>query len=399
MTLSQFLEIPGVPETHPVYQHANWPANQKARFRYFFGNAAERQQIVNVEQSLITAREFNNIVNSVTAIYVNGDTQAVFPDASTNVGSATVVVTPDPVTGMNTTPQGDDQFVFDAAGKIIGINAGPNGIPETWISLNRPSYYSYFNDAAFADDFFTRIDQGGWTRKDTVVSNGTLADYAATLPPAPNPFFDAKSLLDPAIASVHVDISDVTSPVIQQLVGDPVKHSGLMYQMKYFYLPRVTPGKPAPPVAIPPTLTPLDITDLMFVRCRPYNSALTGGRSGMYQMSFDDWTSVSPTTNYAGSLGMMLTVGDSGVEHVSDDYSVAASDSGAKANGDVNWSPQFCFRSRFFGVYVLGRGLVQTGGGATITGERRLEAVYDAIKDEVLWQRSPDTELKALGDP
>lgn len=175
--------------------------------------------------------------------------------------------------------------------------------------------------------------------------------------------------------------------------------------------------------------------------------------------------------------------------------------SGSALNGDVAWSPQICFRSRFFSTYVLAQGLSTkamavvkitsaaaagtnvltidpadlhtdatsgtddkaalvpgallgvpsklinpaTGlpystsqthvytiesysGGSTITltspliapvnvsdatdpadrcaiyttkvtGERRVESIYDAYSDEVLWSRSPLTDKRGLGDP
>jgi hypothetical protein len=109
----------------------------------------------------------------------------------------------------------------------------------------------------------------------------------------------------------------------------------------------------------------------------------------------------------------------------------------------VQWSPVFCFRSRFFGVYVLGRSLahgwdpadpssldiptaqrgqvqkmIMDGQPAPaqtdplypiymqqykfmndISGERRLEAVYDAFADKILWQRESITEKRSMGDP
>ena len=152
------------------------------------------------------------------------------------------------------------------------------------------------------------------------------------------------------------------------------------------------------------------------------------------------------------------------------------------------WSPQICFRSRFFGTYVLAQGLTtqaknvvkitsvapvgtnvlnidpaDLGGDSTalvpgaliavtsklvgyatlqlhvytiesfsgsstitltspliaqvnisdstdandrsaiystkISGERRVESIYDAYNDEVLWSRSPLTDKRGLGDP
>ena len=162
--------------------------------------------------------------------------------------------------------------------------------------------------------------------------------------------------------------------------------------------------------------------------------------------------------------------------------------SGSALNGDVAWSPQICFRSRFFGTYVLAQGLTtqaknvvkitsvapvgtnvltidpaDLGGDSTalvpgaliavtsklagyatlqlhvytiesfsgsstitltspliaqvnisdstdandrsaiystkISGERRVESIYDAYNDEVLWSRSPLTDKRGLGDP
>jgi hypothetical protein len=84
---------------------------------------------------------------------------------------------------------------------------------------------------------------------------------------------------------------------------------------------------------------------------------------------------------------------------------------GLRGDGDVAWSPQISFRSRFFGIYVLGRGVVRGSNmpeadpndpllrqGLKTVGERRLEAVYDAAKDQILWQRSPVSEKRALAE-
>ncbi|MCW8131716.1 MAG: hypothetical protein KIS92_15325 [Planctomycetota bacterium] len=72
--------------------------------------------------------------------------------------------------------------------------------------------------------------------------------------------------------------------------------------------------------------------------------------------------------------------------------------SGTLGNGDVAWSPRFAFRSRFFMVYVLSRAL-QPDGQPSPGGTRRVEAVYDALKDRVIWRRTPATEKRSLGDP
>jgi len=73
---------------------------------------------------------------------------------------------------------------------------------------------------------------------------------------------------------------------------------------------------------------------------------------------------------------------------------------GPLGNGDISWSPRFGFRSRFFAVYVLARGVTTESNGATGYGPtKRLEAVYDALTDKVLWRRWQTTELRNLGDP
>jgi hypothetical protein len=78
-------------------------------------------------------------------------------------------------------------------------------------------------------------------------------------------------------------------------------------------------------------------------------------------------------------------------------------------NGDVSWSPKFAFRSRFFSVFVLGQGMVGVGTDTTTLaeeyaklrpqGEKRIEAVYDALLDQIIWQRSPVTDKRAMGEP
>ena len=68
---------------------------------------------------------------------------------------------------------------------------------------------------------------------------------------------------------------------------------------------------------------------------------------------------------------------------------------------DISWSPRFCFRSRFFKVYVLARSIVTLkGDGTPVYGPTsRLEAVYDAYLDKVLWRRWQATELRRISDP
>ncbi|NUN03876.1 MAG: hypothetical protein HUU41_22450, partial [Bryobacteraceae bacterium] len=79
---------------------------------------------------------------------------------------------------------------------------------------------------------------------------------------------------------------------------------------------------------------------------------------------------------------------------------------GAAGDGDVAWSPRADFRGRYFMVYILARGIVTISkdpwSGVTTThygATRRIEALYDALDDELLWRRNISTELRSLGDP
>jgi hypothetical protein len=80
--------------------------------------------------------------------------------------------------------------------------------------------------------------------------------------------------------------------------------------------------------------------------------------------------------------------------------STASTTSGLNANGDVSWSPQFAYRSRFYHIYVLGRGLIATKEGAAskLSGETRMEAIYDALEDNAIWTRTQLSEKRALGE-
>ena len=435
LTLSQYLEIPGVPDNPPPSKFnlygstppitPNMPTFQKARFRYFFGTALERDRIVNSERSLITAKEFNNIINSVTSIYVNDDKQVAFPGDLLSPGATVVTMGTDGLghPKMNTTPQGDDQFDDNLTPTKIITN--PNAVgsvtAKTWTSVNRPSYYSFFNDSALSDPLWGNIDQA-------------LSDNAKAHPTGQAAFYAAQSVFVPEILAVTV--TNTTSPYvtngqsISQLLqlGNLANHLGPMYQQKFFYLFRILPGHEASLTGDwhtdtswrAPTLDYIDVKDLMCWRCRPYNSpvlnnpappnaiaASSDGRAGFYQMTFDDWT--DSYSKYGYSLGAVQSSGDyidpTDTNMTQNVYSTANINSGvpkgtgAITNGDVSWSPQFAYRSRFYGIYVLGRGLLQ-GAGPQVRdlGERRIEAVYDALKDEVLWQRAQVSDKRSLGD-
>ncbi len=405
LTLSQFLEIPGVYDLHPKFHGANWPSSQKNRFRYFFGSVAERDQAI-AEGSLLTAKEFNNVINSITTIYVNDDAQVGFPGDNVGPGATVITMGTDGAghPKMNTTPQGDDVYDNPANPTKIITNPTGDGIAKTWTSLNRPSYYSYFADANLLESIWPEIDNA-------IFEYAKLHSNDATL-------HAAVSVFEPIISKIPITTGPYTGMTIGKVIGDMSTRTGALYQLKLFYELPITPGNPAPvPDAahgwVPPTIDSVQhVTDIKCCRCRPYNSVYTDGRSGFYQMSFDDWTFTTPDTSY--DYGTVQVHGDP--EDTTGLYSTAKAPtlnnpitlgtpalgstdgSGFKGNGDANWSPQFAFRSRYYGVYVLGRGLLQGATAPRSLGERRLEAVYDALKDEVLWQRSQLSDKRSLGD-
>jgi len=395
LTLEGYLEIPGVSPTAPEYQAniggpvwPNYPVYQKARFEYFF----REDTVAPRASALLTPKEFNNFANSICTASYTDDVQKSAANA-TGLLPDDVVIGPGPNGTVETTPQGDDylmseillgdtsttteagddvpDFDFDLGVFVIkpgpnhvldtvadvaqgdsvvfaGIAAGTNGIVDTVLPRGRPSYYSFFDDANYGENFWSGLAQ------DKDVTN-TPEEYAA------------------------------------------VKH------MKFYY--RLKPKPAAPPVT---TRDPANLSDLISWSCYP--DVGTERKPGFYQLSFDNWD-IGASTPYIYGSGPMLTQGDPDEED-NQKYSSAKRTSGSTGTGDVSWSPQFSYRSRFFGIYVLGRGKVQ--GRTTpeldpndaslrnrlqLTGERRIEAIYDGLKDEILWQRSPLSEKHSLAEP
>ncbi|HYG76337.1 MAG TPA: hypothetical protein VEK08_15130 [Planctomycetota bacterium] len=99
-------------------------------------------------------------------------------------------------------------------------------------------------------------------------------------------------------------------------------------------------------------------------------------------------------------------------QNPSDMVAAENADQRPDANRDVSWSPPVAFRSRYFAIYVLALGTVKGWIGPELNpddpnlrtnlkpaGERRLEAVYDALKDQIIWQRAPVSEKHSLAEP
>jgi hypothetical protein len=74
---------------------------------------------------------------------------------------------------------------------------------------------------------------------------------------------------------------------------------------------------------------------------------------------------------------------------------------GSRTNGSgVTWSTELKFRSRFFHVYVIGRGWNENV--AEPVGVKRLHAVYDSLTKRTVWMRwnlSSRGSLTDMGAP
>jgi hypothetical protein len=397
LTLEGYMEIPGITTANSpelamtIGAEQVWPNDpryQKLRFDHFFLEDTNAPRA----SALLTPKEFNNFANSICTASYTDDVQKS-PANSTGLLPDDVVIGPGPNGTLETAPQGDDylmseirlgdtstttetgddvaDFDFDLGEFVIrpgpnqvldtvpdaaqgdtvvfaGIAAGANGAVETVLPRGRPSYYSFFDDAAYGENFWSGLPQ------DKDMTN-TVEEFNA------------------------------------------VKH------MKFYY--RLKPKPPAPP---PAQRDPANLSDLVAWSCYP--DVGSERKPGFYQLSFDNWD-IGAATPYIYGAGPMLTQGDPDEED-NQKYSTAKRISGATGTGDVSWSPQFSYRSRFFNVYVLGRGKIQGHTGPElnpadpylrnnlkITGERRVECVYDALKDEVLYQRTPLSEKHSLAEP
>ena len=417
ISLSQYMEIPGLLDTDPVYINVNTPAYQKKRFRYFYDDATDAPH----SAGLISPKEFNNIVNSLTTIGQNDDVQLVETGAAPAT-PGTVAITPGLNAVLETQPLGDDvivkhivlglgsttlpvnddikvggsinpgpDLILDTVpdiskGDLVvvdGIAAGLNGIVDSFIPKNRPSYYSYSNDQAYEDAMWAQV-------------NTTLADYAVNGTPAPGPeFFNTETITDPKLDPKQgVPIDKVYYDTAKTITLSEAEAQAIPFSKLYYRRP-LLPGNMTTSPKKPPTWGVTGPDDLISWRCMPRVPAGPPMQpvrlSGFYQMAFDDWAPASG--------GTMMSLGDP--TDTFNTYSTAKMTSGHLGNGDVAWSPQFAFRSRFYAVYVLGRGLLQSGSGgpAKQAGERRIEAVYDALRDEIVWQRAPAGNKRALGDP
>lgn len=475
LSLSQYLEIPGIPDPNTtttldhfklVVSPTEWywpnePYYQKRRFEFFVSDTQGSDLGVTRDMSKITPFEFNNIINSVTSVFLNDDIQTT-PLGTPTTG--TVIAAGDDKQ-LQTSPQGDDvvgKGIFPGPNGLLDtirqgddivtsgtilpgsngtldsviagddqklvteILAGPNGIADTWTSSFRPSYYSFIDDSIYLENFWSNASE---SIEQSIVRQFNLTPIQAIA--------DAKHILADSIKDI------ITSGT------ETIKDADLRasQNVKFYYRLPLKTHMPSPPIAAP-DLDDANLEHLVTWRCSP--SGTNTRRSGFYQMSFDNWQ-----YSYSLSFGPVQPMGDfnqytDGVTDSLDDdlvYSSARPWSGqipsnpllqaslafdfdhvngidpteaaiAVGNGDVSWGPKFAFRSRFFGIYVLGRGELagpwpdpnDTSPKATTQrttvidrlksqGEKRIEAVYDALLDQIIWQRSPITDKRALGEP
>ncbi|MCY3019170.1 MAG: hypothetical protein NTW87_09110 [Planctomycetota bacterium] len=342
----------------------------------------------------LTPKEFNNIVNSLTGTTFTDDVQMLPMGATGSYDD--IAIEPGPNGKLETPPQGgnvvlsylklgptsttmplppDDELDTDAKwGRVIkpgpnltletpadpaqgdtviaaGIALGSSNRVETSIPRGRPSYYSFVDDAMYAESFWST--------------------HPASATPIAN-----------------------TAPEF-----DAAKHMRFYYRLKLKTIPGTPPTYDWEDAVLCDPTDPL--VGLMSWSCYP--DVGSDRKPGFYQMNFADWTLSSFSVTCYYGYGPMLAQGDPDYEMTRDD-STAKRTSGSQGNGDVSWSPQVAFRSRYFGIYVLGRGLIRgwsaaANGPLKVTGERRMEAVYDALKDEIIWQRAPASDKRSLADP
>jgi len=455
LSLARYLEMPGIPDQAPQFKAViggkdtwpNEPLHQIARFKFFFESSLGAPR----SECLVTPFEFNNIINSIST--AKDDIQVV-PFGQT-VTPARPIILPGSDGILQTIPQGDDGFVsriypgpngvldtvvlasdLVSAGVIepgpdgvlnsivVGddeekqdtttIWPGPNGIVETQVGPAQPSYYSYIDDIFFAENFWDDPTTGVGAR---------LQDYVDATPALPQTFYDSTHLLSTDLRSLLYE------PGISMLQAD-IRASN---SMRFYYRLPLNKGNPAPvppshPNGLAPTVGLADVGHLVSWRCLPVGDSVK--LTGFYQMAFDDWS-----TYY----GPMQAMGDylyysEGIQDTDADdylYSSARPWSGTivpylefdvdprspapvtgVGAGDVSWGPKFAFRSRFFAIHVLGQGDMQGWKGPEplasdnalrdklkAQGEKRIEAVYDALLDQIIWQRSPVTDKRAMGEP
>jgi hypothetical protein len=419
LSLSEYLEIPAASITDPKQFEVkiggltllpNDPACQLARFEYF----ADIPDALGVSDprgdASITLKEFNNVLNSISNVPAQNDDVQLLkpyheydPSAPEQSSDDVVVIGPGPNGLLDTlTPLGDDILLqhivpgptsttltnispFDeeigghiypgsdleldtpvdtAAGDTLvadKIVVGLDRIASTMILSNRPSYYSYSNDAYYmgADPFVNGFWNNVLDTVDFSINRNDLIDYNG-----------------------------------ETLSKKDAEEKKAVDYVKFYYrrAPAPSPMDPRPSAKF---------SDLSAWSCRTKASTLTARRGSYFQLVASDW---------ASDFGPLQPSGDP-ESSSPESYDSAGANAGLRNDGDVSWSPTFGFHSRYFGIFVVGKtynqGWLETVNEndplvmekAKSQGEKRIEAVYDALLDQIIWQRSPITDKRALGEP
>jgi hypothetical protein len=340
LTLAEYMEISGLAENHPIYEGVNTAAWQKKRFRWFNSGVTA--------DALITPRAFNNLLNSVSSAsgYIATDDVQV-AEVGSNLGPFEKVIVPGADGELQTSPGGDD--VACLSNPLPGND--PSSLPglagddefDLGLKIIKPGPNGTLDTPRMAPDIL-------------VITSGVngIAESSVAVRPSYYSFWD-----DETYWTMHTPADEK--------------------YMKFYY------GEDGG----------TSMSELQRWRAKPLADGENAKYPSYYQMSFDD--SALP-------YGPMMAVGSSWDPEDLDPiwtspYSAA---NPAFNNGDFSWSPEFCFRSRFFAVYVLAHGLEGNVDGDAdpsklrSKGVRRLEAVYDALKDKILWRRSQTTEKRRL---
>lgn len=351
LSLAEYLEIPNLPDDNPLYQGVNTRDWQKKRFKYFNAGLTD---IAPGEygDARLTLRAFNNLLNSVSSgdEMSSDDVQEEAPGTA-GLPPDTMVISVGDNGELETAPAGDDVLIQ----YIRAANVGDD--PLSLPGLAGDDVY----------DAGTKTIRPGPDRTLQTPKVGTDIYLDVQIEAGPNGIADTAVGVRPSYYSFWND-----QEYIDGAPGEPDDK-----YMKFSY------DDPDYPV----------IGELHTWRAKPLATGQNARYPGYYQFFADPGGIDYPLAAFGADLSDPLDPDES--------YEYAAADP-TKNHGDAAWSPRFCFRSRFFKIYVLAHGL-EGGPGSdaepgklNFRGTRRLEAVYDALLDRIVWRRRQVTEKRDL---
>ena len=392
--LADILEIPGVSETHPVYAPLLNLVFQQTRFAWFRADDTLAPLHVDpLNNALLNAKAFNHLLNSVSGtrrpLPFSADPgtdivtspghglatgQPVFVQTSGTLPAPLVLGTTYYVRSLSPDTLTLHLLVSEAFAGLPVVDLTTIGAAAHNLLYYGYSYYSY---------------------------DGINIPFAGT--PADTPKFEYVELTQAALDAATVP-SD-RQYVLERNAAIPNEPGELRawratngsgyYEMTFPVcddVQLVEYGSPAPPI-LPDTERELVGIGVDLVLQTPTPLPTYDDKLGITKPGIVDGGDLICQSTVHGLLRAY--------RHSKDDPAtapLATRVSGLALNGDVSWSPRFAFRSRFFSLYVLARGL-QTNGLPYPGGPRRVEALYDALKDKVLWHRQQSSEKRSLLDP